>query len=98
MTCWKDPQEWLVGGSNEDCFLLSKALEIRFYISLNVRDALGWSPSPKGKFIVAQSYAILGRNLHGQDEVHWQKKVWNNFSWFKCNFFLWLLAQKKCLT
>ena len=47
---------------------------------------------------MAQGYAMLDRNLYGTCEVHWWKKVWNNFSWPKCNFFLWLLAQKKCLT
>lgn len=95
---WKESQEWLVGGSVEDHALLSKVLENRFYSSLNERDMLAWSPSPKGKFIIPQGYAILDRNLHGLPKVHWLKKVWSNFSWTKCNFFSWLLVQKKCLT
>ena len=98
ITCWKNPQEWPMGGSVEDRALLSRVLEGRFCSSLKGRDTLAWSPSPKGKFTVAQGYAILDRNLHGQAEVHWWKKVWSSFSWPKCNFFLWVLAQKKCLT
>ena len=98
MICWKDSQEWLVGGSVEDRSLLSKVLETRFCSSLNDRDRLAWNPSPKGKFIVAQGYDILDRNLHGLAEVNWWKKVWSYFSWTKYNFFLWLLAQNKCLT
>lgn len=53
MTCWKDPQECPVGGSDEDRAALTKALESRFYSSLSEKDVLSWSPSPKGKFIVA---------------------------------------------
>ena len=80
ITCWKDPQEWPMGGSVEDRALLSQVLEGRFCSSLNGRENLAWSPSPKGKFTVAQGYAILDRNLHGQAEVHWWKKVWSSFS------------------
>ena len=81
-----------VGGSDEDRALLAHVLENRFCSSLKGRDVLAWDPSPKGKFLVAQGYAMLDGNLHGIAEVHWWKKVWNNFSWPKCNFFLWLLA------
>ena len=98
MTCWKDPQEWPDGGSAEDRTLLSHVLENRFCSSLKGMDVLAWDPSPKAKFLVAQGYAMLDGNLHGTAKVHWWKKVWNNFSWPKCNFFLWLLAQKKCIT
>ncbi|XP_059077196.1 uncharacterized protein LOC131876295 [Cryptomeria japonica] len=98
VACWKDPQEWPLGGSDEDRDVLVRILKDRLCSSLNGRDVLAWSPSPKGKFIVAQGYARLDKNLHGPAEVHWWKKVWDNFSWPKCNFFLWLLAQRKCLT
>lgn len=98
VACWKDPQEWPDGGSEEDRAFLAQVLKDRFCSSLKERDILAWSPSPKGKFSVAQGYATLDRNLHGLEEVRWWKKVWNNFSWPKCNVFLWLLAQKKCLT
>ena len=59
-----------MGGSVEDRALLSHVLEDRFCISLYGRDILAWSPSPKGKFTVAQGYAILDRNLHGLAKVH----------------------------
>ena len=98
IACWKDSQEWPLGGSIEDRILLSRVLKDRLCSSLSGRDILAWYPSPKGKFTVAQGYAILDRNLHGLAEVHWWKKVWSSYSWPKCNFFLWLLAQRKCLT
>lgn len=98
LTCWKDPQEWSMGGSIEDRALLSCVLEDRLCSSLRGRDNLAWSPSPMGKFTMAQGYAILDRNLHGLAEVFWWKKVCSSYSWPKCNFFLWLLAQRKCLT
>ncbi|XP_057871389.2 uncharacterized protein LOC131077832 [Cryptomeria japonica] len=98
VSCWKDPQEWPVGGSEEDRAALCKVLEGRLCSSLKERDKLAWSPSPKGNYTVAQGYAMLDRNLHGPAEVPWWRKVWNNFSWPKCNFFLWLVAQRKCLT
>ena len=81
-----------MGSTNEDCALLSHVLEDRFCSSFSERDKLAWSPSPKGKFIVAQGYAILDRYLHGLAEVSWWKKVWSTFSWPEFNFFLWLLA------
>lgn len=59
-----------MGGFDEDHALLSRVLKDRFCSSLNGRDSLAWSPSPKGKFIVAQGYAILDRNLHGLVEVN----------------------------
>ncbi|GLJ09022.1 hypothetical protein SUGI_0100110 [Cryptomeria japonica] len=31
-------------------------------------------------------------------DVPWWKKVWNSFSWPKYNFFIWLVAQRICLT
>lgn len=70
ITCWKDSQEWSMGGSDEDRALLSRVLEDRFCSSLSGRDNLAWNPSPKGKFTVAQGYAILDRNLHGLADVH----------------------------
>ncbi|XP_057856267.1 uncharacterized protein LOC131065696 [Cryptomeria japonica] len=74
VACWKDPQEWPLGGSDEDRAILSRVLETRLCSSLNGRDVLAWNPSPKGKFTVAQGYAMLDRNLHGPAEVHWWKK------------------------
>ena len=70
MTCWKDSQECPVSGSNEDRALLAHVLENRFCSSLKGRDVLAWDPSPKGKFSVAQGYAVLDKNLHGIVEVH----------------------------
>ena len=70
MTCWKDSQEWPIGGSKEDHALLSHVLEDRFCSSLNGRDVLAWSPSPKGKFSVARGYAVLDKKLHGTSKVH----------------------------
>lgn len=81
-----------MGGYDEDQSLLSHVLEENFCSSLSGRDNLVWSPSPRGKFTVAQGYAILDKNLHDLVEVHWWKKVWSRFSWTKCNFFLWFLA------
>ena len=98
VTCWKAPEEWPVGGSEEERALLSRVLENRICSSLVGRDCLAWSPSPKGRFTVAQGYATLDKNLHDLAEVNWWKKAWSFFSWPKCNFFVWLLAQQKCLT
>ena len=70
VTCWKDSQEWPISGSDEDHTLLAHVLENRFCSSLKMRDVLAWDPSPKGKFSVAQGYAMLDRNLHGIAEVH----------------------------
>ena len=70
VTCWKDSQEWPVRGSDEDHALLAHVLENRFCSSLKGRDVLAWDPSPKGKFLVAQGYVVLDRNLHGTVEVH----------------------------
>ena len=53
VTCWKDPQEWPIGGSDEDHALLAHVLKGRFFSSLRERDVLAWSPSPKGNFSVA---------------------------------------------
>ena len=47
---------------------------------------------------MTQGYAMLDGNQHGPNIVNWWKKVWHNLSWPKCNFFLWLLVQNKCLT
>ena len=71
MTYWKDSQEWPMGGTNEDRALLSRVLEDRFCSSLSGRDRLAWSPSTKGKFTMAQGYAILDRYLHGLAEASW---------------------------
>jgi len=98
VTCWKDIQEWPVGGSEEDRAVLAKTLESRFCSSICERDVLAWNPSPKGKFTVAQGYAMLDGNQHGPNIVNWWKKFWHNLSWPKCNFFLWLLVQNKYLT
>ena len=87
MTCWKDSQEWLVSGSDEDRSLLAHMLENRVCSSIKGRDVLAWDPSPKGKFLVAQGHFVLDRNLHGIAKVDWWKKVWNKFSWPKYNFF-----------
>ena len=40
VTCWKDPQEWPMGGSDKDRVVLTKLLESKFFSSLNERDAL----------------------------------------------------------
>ena len=70
VTCWKDSQEWFFGGFDEDRALLAHVLENRFCSFLKGRDVLAWDPSPIGKFLVAQGYAMLDRNLHSTVEVH----------------------------
>lgn len=97
VTCWKDPLEWPLGGSDEDRVVLVNILEGRLCSSLKERDILAWGPNPKGKFSVVEGYAQLDRHFHGLMDVPWWKKVWNRFSWPKCNFFLWLVAQRKFL-
>lgn len=40
MTCWKDPQEWPTGGSDEDRDILAHVLEIGFVALL--RGGMFW--------------------------------------------------------
>ena len=85
-------------GSPELQAELANLLSMRLCSSSMDKDILAWGPCPKGNFIVAQGYARLDNQCNRFQEVPWWKKVWNKLSWPKCNFFLWLVAQKKCLT
>lgn len=69
VTCWKDPLEGPLGGSDEDRVVLVNILEGRLCSSLKERYILAWGPNPKGKFFVAEGYAQLDRQLYGLTDV-----------------------------
>lgn len=98
VACWKDPNDWPLGGSTEIRAELDNLLSGRLCSSSRDKDILASGLCPKGKFSVAQGYAWLDNQCHCINEFLGWKKVWNKVSWPKCNFFLWLVAQKKWLT
>lgn len=69
VSCWKDPWEWPLGGSDEDHTMLAKILEGRLCNSLKEKDILAWGPNPKEKYTVAKGYAKLDRQVHGLTDV-----------------------------
>lgn len=68
------------------------------YCSSLKKDRLTWLLNPKGAFTVASRYEKLLSQWLTRVEVQWWKHIWNNFSWPKCNCFVWTLALNKCLT
>ncbi|XP_057868067.2 uncharacterized protein LOC131075253 [Cryptomeria japonica] len=96
---WKHPSEWPPGGSEGDRCELSQLLASRACNSLRGTDVLAWDGSDlSGKYSVVAGYKQIGRQLFGDIEVPWWKHVWHKLSWPKCNFFMWLVAQNRCLT
>ena len=95
---WKSPGEWPNLGMELECSELYHILCGRECSTLMENDVLAWSPNPKGVYSVSTGYQVLlSQQLAGR-EVHWWKKVWNKFSWSKCNCFIWTLAWNRCLT
>ena len=80
MTCWKDSQEWVVGGLDEDCAPVACVMENRFCSSLKGRDVLAWDPSPKGKFSMAQGYAVLDLLFVSYAHIMWSVSLTCFFS------------------
>ncbi|XP_057836070.2 uncharacterized protein LOC131046358 [Cryptomeria japonica] len=96
---WKHPLEWPPGGFEGDRRELSQLLASRACNSLRGTDVLAWDGSDlSGKYSVVAGYKQIGRQLFGDIEVPWWKHVWHKLSWPKCNFFMWLVAQNRCLT
>lgn len=96
---WKHPSEWPPGGSEDDRHELVQLLASRVCNSLRGFDVLAWNgPDVFGKYSVSAGYKHLDKQLFGDIEVSWWKQVWHKLSWPKCNFFLWLVAQNRCLT
>ena len=95
---WKNSSDWPLGGSLGDRFELSEILASRECSSLQDPDVLAWGGASSGKYSVSSGYLALTKQLFGEVEVSWWKKVWNSFSWPKCNFFLWILVHNRCLT
>ena len=95
---WKKSSDWPLGGSLGDWFKLSQILASRECSSLNEPDVLAWEGSSSRKYFVSFGYITLTKQLFGEVEVSWWKKVWNSFFWPKCNFFLWILVHNRCLT
>ena len=95
---WKNSFDWPPGGSLGDRLELSQILASRECSSLRECDVLAWGGASSGKYSVSSGYLVLTKQLFGEVEVSWWKKVWNSFSWPKCNFFLWVLVYNRCLT
>ena len=81
-----------------DCQVLSQNLASRECPSFLGPDVLAWGGTLSGKYHISVGYQEITRQLFGNAEVPWWKKVWNKFSWSKCNFFMWLVAHNRCLT
>ena len=47
---------------------------------------------------MSSGYQELLSQQYVRGEVQWWKRVWNKFSWPKCNCFTWTLAWNRCLT
>jgi len=77
---------------------LARILDGRICSSLDERDFLACNPNLKGVYSVTSGYQVLDRQKFGMKNSPWWKFVWNKFGWPKCNYFLWLVAQNRCLT
>ncbi|XP_059066340.1 uncharacterized protein LOC131061549 [Cryptomeria japonica] len=95
---WKTSREWPILGLEVECAELHNILSGRSCSALMDSDVLAWSPNPKGTYTVSSGYQALLSQQFASGEVHWWKRVWNNFSWPKCNCFSWTLAWNRCLT
>lgn len=95
---WKTSREWPILGLEVECAELHNILSDRCCSALMDSDVLAWSPNPKGTYTVSSGYQALLSQQFAGGEVHWWKRVWNNFSWPKCNCFSWTLAWNRCLT
>ena len=95
---WKTPGEWPIFGLEIECAELNYILSHRSCSALMDRDVLAWSPNPKGTYTVSSGYQELVSQQYVGGEVQWWKRVWNKFSWPKCNCFTWTLAWNRCLT
>lgn len=95
---WKNSSNSPVGGSLGDRLELSQILASRECSSLQELDVLAWGGVFSGKYSISSRYLVLTKQLFGVVEVSWWKKVWNSFSWSKCNFFLWILVYNRYLT
>ena len=95
---WKNLEEWPTFGLEVECDELHHILSRCSCSAIMGSDVLAWSPNPKGVYTVSFGYQeLLSQQLVG-GEVQWGKKVWNKFSWPKCNCFTWTLVWNRCLT
>ena len=95
---WKNLGEWPILGMELECVELHRIISGRDCCALMDNDVLAWSPNPKGVYIVSAGYQEFLSQQGVGEEVHWWKKVWNKFSWPKCNCFIWTLVWNRCLT
>ena len=84
---WNNLGEWPILGMELECAELHHIISSRDCYTLMDSDVLAWSSNPKGVYTVFAGYQeLLSQQVVGE-EVHWWKKVWNKFSWPKCNCF-----------